>query len=275
MAAITVRALETIEEHRAASDLLAGVWGRNHEGVPVPSEILRSMAHAGGLISGAYDGDELVGVAVLGRSEPGECYGYIAAARSGMNDRGLGFAVKQHQRTWALEHGLQTMTWTFDPLVARNARFNLTKLAATTCDYETGFYGVMADEVNGTDRADRLVPRWRLDSAAAQAAANGEPAEPPSPSEAAEVLDRGPDDSPAYLAEGASRWLRIPRDIVALRREDAGLAGAWRDLTGTRLPEAFAEGWVAVGMTRESAYHLVRRGEPAGDAPANDERTTP
>ena len=67
MPGVTVRELETMAEMHAVSDLLAAVWGKNDEGVPIPSEVLRGLVHAGGLVNGAYDGETLVGAAALGR----------------------------------------------------------------------------------------------------------------------------------------------------------------------------------------------------------------
>jgi predicted GNAT superfamily acetyltransferase len=256
MLGVTFRELHTIEEMRAVSDLLTEVWGRNDEGVPIPSEMLLSLVHAGGLVNAAYDGETSIGAAVLGRAEPGECYSFIAAARPGLSDRGIGFGLKQHQRAWGLAHGLHTMVWTFDPLVARNARFNLTKLGATVADYKVGFYGVMTDELNGQDRADRLVPRWQLDSERAAAAAAGVTTEPADPPAQVRVLGTGPDGEPAYLATDVERWIRMPRDIVALRRSDPAQASAWRELLADWLPAVFADGWVADGVTRGSWYHL-------------------
>lgn len=256
MPGVTVRELETIEEMQAVSGLLAEVWGRNDEGVPIPSEVMRGLVHAGGLVNAAYDGEVMVGAAVFGRAEPGVCYSFIAAARPGLSDRGIGFGLKQHQRTWALAHGLHTMIWTFDPLVARNARFNLTKLGATVDEYEAGYYGFMTDELNGHDRADRLVPRWRLDSPRAAAAAACAAAEPAIPPPDARVLGHGPDGEPAYVASNDERWIRMPADIVALRLRDPAQASAWREQLADWLPALFADGWVADGVTRDGRYHL-------------------
>lgn len=86
----------------------------------------------------AYDGTRLAGAAVAVFGQPGrqDTYSLVAAA-----DRGLGYAVKQAQRGWAMERGARTMRWTFDPLVGRNARFNLVKLgppARSTWSTSTG-----------------------------------------------------------------------------------------------------------------------------------------
>ena len=77
---------------------------------------------------------------------------------------GVGFALKQHQRAWGLDRDLSEMTWTFDPLVSRNARFNLTKLGAHASEYAVDFYGPMMGEMNANDQSDRLVAVWPLTS---------------------------------------------------------------------------------------------------------------
>lgn len=270
-----VRAAEVHEmaQLHPISDLFAEVWGRNDEGVPMPTEVLRSIAHAGGLISAVYDVDSaaLLGAAVLGRDEPGSSYGYIAAARPGAGDRGIGYALKQHQRAWCLARGITRMRWTFDPLVSRNARFNLSKLGAVVDHYELAFYGQMSDAINGSDPADRLVADWRLDGQRAIAAGQGTLSQPTTPatstaavstpaneSEPADSDAAGPDGGLAFLRSGAEAWCRVPTDIVELRRTDPAQASAWRLQVRERLSGAFADGWLADGANRDGWYHLTR-----------------
>src|SRR3954447_5770656 len=123
-AGITVTTPHAMEDLRTVSALLESVWGRTPEGVPVNSEMMRSLVHAGGSVTAAHDGrGELVGAAVLSPAAPaGSTYSLIAAASSGHRDRGVGRAVKLAQRAWALQHGFRIMVWTFDPLVSLNAR---------------------------------------------------------------------------------------------------------------------------------------------------------
>lgn len=258
---IELAAVSDMETLRAVAALFGSVWGRTPEGLPVSSELLRSLVHAGGLVSVARSGGELVGAAALGRDEPGAGYGFIAAARPGLADRGVGFALKQHQRTWALERDITVLRWTFDPLVSRNARFNLTKLGAVARAYEPAFYGRMHDRLNGSDDADRLVPEWHLASPRAMAAAAGrpeEPGEPPliDPSPTPDAL--GPDGAPADVVGVGERWVRVPRDIVELRRSDPGQAASWRSFVRERLGGALANGFVAVGVSRAGWYRLTR-----------------
>ncbi len=261
LAGVRIEVVEDIGAMREISSLFARVWGLNAEGVPVPSEMLRSLAHAGGLVSGALDSSgALVGAAVLGRAEAAACYSFIAGVSPWTGDSGIGFALKQHQRAWALARGIDTMRWTFDPLVGRNARFNLTKLGARAARYEPEFYGRMSDDINGVDVADRLVATWELGSLAADRAANGAPADCIEP-DVSDLDEVGPDGAPAYAVAERVRWCRVPADIVALRRVAPAEATDWRDFTRRHLQDALGGGFVAVGASRSGWYRLEKESQ--------------
>ncbi len=49
------------------------------------------------------------------------------------------------------------VSWTFDPLIRRNAWFNLGKLAADADGYLPNFYGSMDDAINRSDDTDRVL----------------------------------------------------------------------------------------------------------------------
>lgn len=260
-AGVQVRDVEDMEELRQVSALLASVWGRTPEGVPMPSEVMRGLAHAGGCTTAAFDASgTLVGAATLAIAAPcGTTYSLIAAVTPGGGDRGIGHAVKLHQRAWALRHGCRTMVWTFDPLVSRNARFNLTKLGAVAHEYAPGFYGQMADHINGSGEADRLVACWQLLSERATAAARGVPEGPSRPARAARRLAYGPDSLPMLAEDGAGRWLRVPRDVVALRRNSPREAERWRAAVRDAFLDAFDGDLAATHTTRDGWYLLTPR----------------
>ncbi|WP_347354507.1 GNAT family N-acetyltransferase [Intrasporangium sp.] len=260
---LTIEPVVEMEQLREVGELFTQVWGRNPDGVPMPSEMLRSLVHAGGLVSAARIDDALVGGAVLGRSVPGECYSYLAAVRPGHADRGIGRALKLQQRDWALAAGLTVMEWTFDPLGARNARFNLVKLGAVVREYEIAFYGAMHDAQNVGEVGDRLVAHWELDSDRVRAAIDGSGSDPTGP--CGTVLANGPDDAPFAWLDGPHRWLRVPRDIVALRSADRAAANAWRLSVRHAFTAALADGWIADGLTREGCYHFSQD-RPGQDA---------
>lgn len=66
---IEIRALATIEQIVAASDVLAEVWGGDRGGMP--PNLLRALAHSGNYAVGLYDGERLVGASVAFFAEPG------------------------------------------------------------------------------------------------------------------------------------------------------------------------------------------------------------
>jgi len=254
-AGVEVREVEQMAELRAVSELFESVWGRGPEGAPLHSEVLRSLVHAGGVVTGAYTaGGDLVGAAALTIGAPaGSTYSLIAAAAPGRADAGIGQAVKLTQRAWALDRGHRTMVWTFDPLVGRNARFNLVKLGGEATGYFEAFYGRMGDALNGQDDADRLVITWELDSARVIAASEGTAVDPGSPRTDAQPRREGPDGRPMVVQDASGTWCRIPRDVVSLRNEDPAGASAWRlavrDVltpalrSGARPAHLSADGW--------------------------------
>ena len=264
-AGVVMAEAEEMAVMHAVSALFEQVWGRNDEGVPLSSEVLRALAHAGGAVTVARSADgTLAGAAALALSSDAGTYSLIAAAAPGGSDRGIGYALKLRQRSWALRAGLTSMTWTFDPLVSRNARFNLTKLGATAESYIPSFYGEMHDEINQGDDSDRLVATWRLAGASAVAATEGRRSSATDP-EPASVLATGPDGEPSYVTDVAGgSWIRVPGDIVAVRRGDAATAVAWRTCTREAFTDALAKGAVASGMTRTGWYQLSNAMEDQG-----------
>ena len=119
----------------------------------------------------------MVGAAIAFHSTPDRhaLHSHIAGVAPGLAGRSIGYAMKQHQRGWALARGIDVIEWTFDPLVARNAYFNCAKLRALPVEYLTNFYGVMPDVINGDDETDRLLVRWQLRDADVADAASGHP----------------------------------------------------------------------------------------------------
>ncbi|MDP5226263.1 MULTISPECIES: hypothetical protein [Arthrobacter] len=258
-AGVTVVDEHDLEKQRDIDALLVQIWGTSPQGSPVPFDILRAISHAGCNITAAYRPDGTLCGAAVAIVTPGSTatYSLIAGVAPGTGDRGVGFALKQHQRAWSLERGIDTMTWTFDPLVSRNARFNLAKLGAHVSEYTRNFYGLMEDEINAGDESDRLTAVWPLATRTAVDCSEGRPraVELPDLADAA-VLGTGPDGEPHLLGHGETLWVRAPRDIVSLRAQDPALASAWRMALRNVLEPAFASGRVADGVTRTGWYRL-------------------
>ncbi|MGW1168047.1 chorismate synthase [Streptomyces sp. NPDC002550] len=251
-AGVTIRTVHDVASLAAVADYFSDVWRTPRTAPPYPAEVLHSLVHAGGAVHGAYDGQRLAGasVAVLGAER--STYSLVAAA-----ERGLGHAVKQAQRDWALGAGARTMRWTFDPLVGRNARFNLAKLGATGTEYLVDFYGPMTDGVNDGDESDRLTVTWDLAG------------DPRTPAVSYDLAPRGPvtatapDGDPLARRDERHVWCRVPEDVVKLRAADPALALRWRHAVREVLLTAFAEGFRATGMSRDGWYTLTRTEEAA------------
>jgi predicted GNAT superfamily acetyltransferase len=76
--------------------------------------------------------------------------------------RGVGLRLKWAQREESLSRGLALITWTFDPMQARNANLNLRRLGATATEFLENFYGVTTASLHHGLPTDRLLVRWDL-----------------------------------------------------------------------------------------------------------------
>ena len=166
-AGVHLREIDRLDELAEITRLYGQIW-QPAGGLPVTVELLVGLAKAGSYVVGAFDGppdtEKLAGACIGFFGPPAEhsLHSHIAAVAPAVLGRRVGFALKLHQRAWALEHGVDEVLWTFDPLVSRNAYFNVAKLVAEPVEYLVNFYGVMDDGVNGTDDSDRLLVRWVL-----------------------------------------------------------------------------------------------------------------
>lgn len=257
---MSIDELESERDLRDLADLFGLVWGRGDE-PPISSDILRALTHSGNYVAAAREDGRLIGgiVGWLGMHAEGDLHmhSHILAVLPGLDAQGLGFALKQHQRTWCLHWGVKTIEWTFDPLVRRNAYFNLAKLGARAATYLVNFYGAMNDGINAGDESDRILVRWELESASAQAAAEGRP-HIVEPQGAVPILDAGeepvgrePDGEPRVMC-------LVPQDIVAVRRGTPELARRWRKALRGSLGSAMERGYTVAGFTREGWYVLAR-----------------
>lgn len=168
MSEITIRTLNTVEEFAAAVDLQKIYWGEAMSD-QVPAHMLLSFARYGGHVHGAYDGGKMVGLLI----------GFLGAHYEPDNQdatklllimskrmvvlpeyRGqkIGENLKLAQRDFARQHNIQLVSWTFDPLLSRNAYLNIHKLGAIVQDYVVDYFG--ADASNPVMSADRLVANW-------------------------------------------------------------------------------------------------------------------
>ncbi|WP_327009578.1 GNAT family N-acetyltransferase [Dactylosporangium sp. NBC_01737] len=244
--------------------LLQRVWQADHPAEIAAPGLLRTYAHSGNYVAGAYRGERLVGAAVgfFGRDETGvpHLHSFVAGVEPGGLGRGVGFALKQHQRAWTLSRDVTEVRWTYDPLVLRNAYFNLCKLGGRAVRYLPEFYGAMADGINSGDLSDRLLLVWRLDAPEAVAAAHGTSARVDIAG-AAMLLDRAADGAAVSVPDvvpGQRLLVAVPTDVEDLRRHDPAAATAWRLAVRGAMAGRLAAGWRVAGVSRDGYYLLTK-----------------
>jgi predicted GNAT superfamily acetyltransferase len=246
---VQVRTISSVAECEALDLVLGGIW----QDKPVPvlgTEVLRALHKAGNYLAAAYDGGELLGgcVAFFGPPGSAELHSHITGVARPAIGRGVGYALKQHQLGWARDHGAAAITWTFDPLVARNAYFNLAKLGAVPVEYLPDFYGHMHDRINGDDPSDRLLVRWDVHRAA-----------PLRADPAGAVVALGCDRRRGPLT-GETMLVAVPEDVESLRTKDPVAAREWRTAVRDVLTGLLAGGARFAGFDRSGGY-LLRRPE--------------
>lgn len=229
-----IRTLESVAELDELRAVIDATWPST--GTNLPSNLLKAIVHAGGYAAVASVDGEVVGavLAVVGRHRDADgwhvhLHSHVNAVLPPYRDQGIGTALKLHQRQWAAEQGIGVITWTFDPLVRRNAWMNAVRLGVEIRDYQPDFYGEMNDGINVGDRTDRMFAWWPTS---------------------------GPLGAQPVVPAAGDRVVELPDDIVALRRTDPAAALDWRLRVREQMLGALADGFHVAGVTDDAAYVL-------------------
>ena len=91
----------------------------------------------------------------------------MLAVRAEVRDAGVGRRLKAWQREQARAAGAETMYWTYDPLVARNAYLNFNRLGVRLTEYVEDMYGTSTSDLHRGLGTDRFVVAWPLGRAPA------------------------------------------------------------------------------------------------------------
>jgi predicted GNAT superfamily acetyltransferase len=178
---IEIRQVTTIEEYDACVHLQRTVFGLPDLEIS-PRRHLIVSEQAGGWTLGAFIEGKLVGfVHHLAAVRGSEIFGYshMMAVDAAYQDHGIGAKLKWAQRARALSEGRDFIKWTFEPVRARNAHFNLNRLGVVVRSYAVNFYGTDY-ATNPAERAggplgmdsDRLFASWELSSPRVKALAD-------------------------------------------------------------------------------------------------------
>jgi predicted GNAT superfamily acetyltransferase len=293
-AGVVIRELDTLAELDAMITLFDEIWAPEDGNAPLRLDMLRAMMKAGNYASGAYDlaSGEMLGACVgfFGPPARAELHSHIAGVRPAGLGRSVGFALKVHQRAWCLRRGVRVIAWTYDPLIRRNAYFNLVKLGARPVEYLRNFYGTMDDVINGGTETDRVLVHWDLgsdlaveacagrgraasftaerDRGAMAALAVGDGGEPlvlaglalDGPVSDGHGLDRHGLGGPA-LNGARTVLVGVPADIEAMRLSDPALARTWRTALRDALSPLLRAGGRVTGFDRGGWYVVSRGGD--------------
>ena len=254
VSAVDVRLVRSQDEFAACETMSRDVWGTSERNV-VPRELLLTMQLNGGLVHGAFlPNGELVGFcfgfAGLRESQLRLC-SHQLAVKPAHRGEGIGIALKEAQKNDALRLGYELVTWTFDPLEARNAYINLHRLGCIARLYDRNHYGAMEDELNRGLPSDRFEVEWWLRK--------------PKPTVTEEdpvvMLRVGDDDeplrTPAQPDPKRPALIGVPLDFQTIKGKSMDLARRWRAESRAAIEAALAAGLVAVDFLRSGAYVMA------------------
>ena len=268
----TLRTLDGWPELEACVRLQEETWGPGFS-ERVPPTLLRLVQRLGGLLEGAFDDSGALLGFVFGL--PGLLEGELVhwsdmlAVRASHRGRGIGEALKLHQRRVLLERGWARACWTYEPLEARNAHINFARLGALARTYVRDFYGPSASPLHSGLGTDRIIATWEIGSERVVRRLDGL-APPPSARDIerlpAVVEPAGPADAPCPTdarldADDRALKLAIPANVQDMKAREPGLAAAWRGATRTAFEAYFARGYRVEEFVRGEpvGWYVLRR----------------
>ena len=265
----TIRLLETPEEMTAVEALQRLFWPGSEADV-IPAHLLLAAVHNGGLVLGAFVEDDLVGVAF---GFPGiyttpdgprlKHHSHILGVHPDWNGKGIGIALKRAQWQMVRKQGLDRITWTYNPLLSRNAHLNISRLGAVCNTYLRSEYGEMRDGLNAGLPSDRFKVDWWLNTKRVERrlSRRSRPALTLDHYRTAEATlfeahsDRGsalyPPEEISSLT-GPLLLIEIPSDFLALKAADLPLARDWRFYTREVFENAFATGYLVTDFVHDN-----------------------
>ena len=308
-----LKILESPEEINAVEELERLVWPGSETEV-VPAHMLLAVIHNGGLIIGAYDvgaqaatSAELDTPAEISAEAPlvGFVFGFpglyytpdgpslkhhshMMGVHPDFRNQGIGFALKRAQWQMVRHQGLDRITWTYDPLLSRNAYLNIARLGTVCNTYLKDFYGELRDGLNVGVATDRFQVDWwvlsqrvfrRLSKWArprlelAQFLDAGVPILNPTrmdadglprlPSRAAMQDMQARLDSPN---RDAILLVEIPSDFTALKSVSLDLAHEWRMYARELFEDLFARGYLVTDFVylpgaAPRSFYVLSHGE--------------
>jgi predicted GNAT superfamily acetyltransferase len=228
---IQVLKLEDISEQVLAREIFDLTWAMNL-GTEITPNLMQAMIHSGSYLSGAFIDNKIVGAAFAFPATNGglHFHSHMTAVLPEFRDQGVGYALKIDQWKWAKKKNYSYLSWTFDPLVRRNAKLNIAKLGVDISDYFPNFYGDMPDALNAGDESDRLMVSWRTDV------------------DTPKARDLITNPEPGDIL------IEIPEDIVAIRSKNQSESMKWRRQVREEFMAAFEKNGKVIGFSASNEY---------------------
>jgi predicted GNAT superfamily acetyltransferase len=228
---IEVRELENLQDQDSGRKIFDLTWAMD-TGTEITPNLLQAMVHSGAYLSGAFIENKIVGAAFAfpATNNGLHFHSHMTAVLDEYRDKGVGYALKIDQWNWAKKHKYSHLSWTFDPLVRRNAKLNIVKLGVDISAYYPNFYGAMPDALNAGDESDRLMVSWSTDI--------DEP-------KARELITH---PNPGDIL------IEIPEDIVAIRSKNQSESMKWRRQVRDQFLAAFEKNGKVIGFSANNEY---------------------
>ena len=228
---IQVRELDNLQDQDFGRKIFDITWSMD-AGTEITPNLLQAMVHSGSYLSGAFIDNKIVGAAFAFPATNGglHLHSHMTAVLPEFRDKGVGYALKIDQWNWAKKKNYSHLSWTFDPLVRRNAKLNIAKLGVDISAYFPNFYGDMPDALNAGDESDRLMVSWRTDIDAPKAR---------------ELITK---------PETGDILIEIPEDIVAIRSKNQSESMKWRRQVREQFLAAFEKNGKVVGFSANNEY---------------------
>jgi len=266
---ITIRQLENHQEFLACETLEKDTWGQSFAECVLPS-ILMVSQKIGGVTAGAFnEKGELIGfVYGLTGLMDGKSihWSHMLAVQPDYRNDNLGARLKRYQADTVNKLGIETMYWTFDPLVSKNAHLNLNKLGVGIDKYVPDMYidGNESDLHRGIGM-DRFIVRWDLNRRqnTEQSAKSIEP----EVNKAIVVNTKLNEESKLILVEpifveNELVRIEIPLDINEIQKQSLELAGQWRSNTRQSFLHYLDKNYELTGFYRDKTdrcYYILNK----------------
>jgi predicted GNAT superfamily acetyltransferase len=234
---VRIRPLTALEDFEACVAIQRDVWGHRDLDI-TPVHQFRIAVHTGAILLGAFVDRRIVGYIYSFPADFGRTRGqhsHHLAVLPETQGLGLGKALKWAQRDEALNRGIELLTWTYDPMQARNANLNLHVLGVVGRKYLRNFYGeTPALVLDQGVPSDRLLVEWWIKKSRVKSRLNGlpRPIDPDRWPKAVEcsagIVLPAAAPAPPRLRLDASRVLvEIPKSIRDLPK-GTGLIADWQ-----------------------------------------------